>query len=154
MILEQPKLVVISTRPGYELNPVYIKYADISPDCSNEILTVNIDSIGISLYNLLTTKLGERLNLPDYGVNLDDMLFELMDDESERKILNEIYEAVTAWEPRLRLDLGKSSVTGHPDSHSYILDLYFQVIGLDALLIKYSGTLSRFKNVLSNIVKG
>lgn len=152
MILEQPKLVVISTKPEYSLDPKYIKYADVAPDCSFENLTINIDAIGVSLYNLLTTKFGERLNLPDYGVNLDDILFELMDEDAERKILREIYEAVTAWEPRVRLSYGKSSVKGNPDAYTYEISLVFELVGLDNLLIKYSGTLSRFKNVMSNIV--
>lgn len=154
MIIDKPNLVVISTKPIYELNSLYIRYADVAPDCSFENLTINIDAIGVSIYNLLTTKLGERLNLPDYGVQIDDVLFDLMDREAEIRILDELYIALQSWEPRVQLDRGRSTVKADPDNHLYQMDLYFLLVGLDNLLIKYSGNIKRFKNLMSNIVKG
>lgn len=142
-------LTVVSIAPKFSVSSVYIKYADIAPDVTKDLLAINVDAIGVSLVNLLTTEKGERLNLPEYGVNVSDYLFEIIDDITSQKLLLEVYTAVSIWETRAELDLAKSYVIGRPDSHAYEFYYVFNLVGLTDITIEYSGILSRFKSALS-----
>ena len=53
------------------------------------IMTSEEEDIKKSLHILLTTKLGERVMLPEYGCNLEELLFE-KDDLSKMNVLRRI----------------------------------------------------------------
>lgn len=153
MLIEDQKIVVLSKSPSFQISSEYIVYADVNPYNVNVSLAINADSILISVTNLLTTEIGERLNLPEYGVNLPDYLFELMNEDTEWKILIGIFDAINAWEPRVRLDLSKSTITSDVDNHSYNLNLVLHLVGLEDILLQYSGILYKNKSIFSDLYK-
>ncbi len=56
-----------------------------------------------SLSVILSTKLGERVMLPNFGCNLDDLLFENLDLTTETLAKERIKDAILYYEPRINL---------------------------------------------------
>jgi uncharacterized protein len=54
-----------------------------------------------SLIILLTTALGERVMRPDYGANMEDMLFESINVTTASIIINRLKRAILFHEPRV-----------------------------------------------------
>ncbi len=104
-----------------------IIYSDLSRTPESQELAKNLDSVYQSLHNILSTRKGERLFLPDFGCDLDDALFELMDDDTAFLIYEIVLEAISKWEPRVTLQTSK--VIPNYDTHSYDVTLVFTVAG-------------------------
>ncbi|WAK03981.1 GPW/gp25 family protein [Methylobacter sp. YRD-M1] len=68
-----------------------------------EMLAEEAD-IASSLEILLSTRPGERLMLPQYGCNLDELLFENLDTRMKTLMADKIESAVLYFEPRILLD--------------------------------------------------
>ena len=65
-----------------------------------------------SLAILLTTVPGERVMLPEYGCNLDELVFESLDTTTKTLLTDKIESAILYYEPRIdienvRLDTGR-----------------------------------------------
>jgi len=56
-----------------------------------------------SIKMLLITAKGERVMEPDYGTNIRKIIFELNTDAVDSRIEQEVKEALSRWEPRVRL---------------------------------------------------
>lgn len=61
-----------------------------------------------SLDILLSTHLGERIMLPDYGCNLDDLVFESLNLTVKTYVIELIKTAILYYEPRI--DVGKIEI--------------------------------------------
>jgi hypothetical protein len=68
-----------------------------------EMLELDADIIS-SLEILLTTALGERVMLPGYGCNLDDLIFDSLDTRMKTLIIDKIESAILYNEPRIEPD--------------------------------------------------
>jgi phage baseplate assembly protein W len=75
--------------PEFEINQKEIKMI------SNE------EDIESSLHILLSTRLGERVMLPEYGCNLDELMFEELDRTLITYIVQLIKNAILYHEPRI-----------------------------------------------------
>ena len=64
----------------------------------------DVEDIRSSLHVLLSTRLGERVMVPNYGCNLDELVFESMDTSFETFITELIRIAVLYHEPRIDLE--------------------------------------------------
>lgn len=62
------------------------------------------EDIRSSLDILLSTRLGERVMLPDYGCNLDELLFEPINLTLKTYIKDLVRTAILYYEPRIRMD--------------------------------------------------
>ena len=149
--IHSPKMVVVSRNPLFYLSSSNIIYSDISPDPTKLSMVVNADAILVSITNLLTTCKGERLNLPEYGADLPDFLFELMTEDTEWELKMRIFNEITAWEPRVRMDMAQSYTVRNEDNHCYNMHLVFHLVGMEGLLLEYSGILTRTKSILGSI---
>lgn len=92
--------------------------------------------IQLSLQILLSTRKGERIMLPDYGCNLDEMLFEPMTTTFKTYISEMVKTAIIYYEARINLN-------------SLTVDDSMETEGIIALRIDYSvkTTNSRFNFV-------
>jgi len=63
-----------------------------------------LEDINSSLEILLSTKLGERIMVPNYGCNLDDLVFDAMDTTTETFVTELIRTAILYHEPRINLE--------------------------------------------------
>lgn len=62
------------------------------------------DDVASSLEILLSTMRGERLMLPQYGCNLDELLFENLDTRMKTLMADTIESAILYHEPRIMLE--------------------------------------------------
>ncbi len=65
------------------------------------ITSSGVIDINKSLEILLSTRLGERIMLPNYGCNLDDMMFETLDITLKTYVKDLIKTAILYHEPRI-----------------------------------------------------
>ncbi|MCI5208424.1 MAG: hypothetical protein D3910_06430 [Candidatus Electrothrix sp. ATG2] len=60
--------------------------------------------IALSLEILLSTRPGERLMQPEYGCNLDELMFEQLDTRIKTLMTDKVESAILYHEPRIRLE--------------------------------------------------
>lgn len=73
------------------------------------------EDIKESLRILLTTSMGERVMRPEYGANMEDMVFESMNVTTANIITNRIQRAILFHEPRVEannIDMVSDSANG------------------------------------------
>jgi phage baseplate assembly protein W len=68
-----------------------------------EMLDQEVD-VASSLHILLTTAQGERIMVPEYGCNLDELLFESLDTRTKTLMTDKIEAAIVYFEPRIELE--------------------------------------------------
>jgi phage baseplate assembly protein W len=83
---------------GWSFPPAFDKTAGSVDMTSDEV------DIQCSLQILLTTRPGERVMQPDYGCDLDEMLFEPMTTTFMTHISEMIKTAILYYEPRIQLN--------------------------------------------------
>jgi hypothetical protein len=88
-----------------------------NPANSNDIyVSTNLDAIKNSLYNIFTTREGEKLLTPDFGCSLEQFLFEPVTDIGAKAIGYHVYSSIVKYEPRITVK--KVYVQPCPDSVS------------------------------------
>lgn len=110
--------------------PLYSDINAISP--TKHPLVTDFQSVYQALITLFNTRPGEILFFPEYGVDLEDNLFELIDDISASLIYNQVIIAVKTFEPRVTVDNSRSTLTAIPEENKFELVLQFNIIGLES----------------------
>jgi uncharacterized protein len=83
---------------GWSFPPTFNQATD-SVDMTSDELDVQV-----SLQILLATRKGERVMQPDYGCNLDEMVFEPMTTTFKTYIRETVKTAILFYEPRIELN--------------------------------------------------
>ncbi len=83
---------------GWSFPPTFSKAA------GTVTTSVGTEEIEQSLEILLTTSLGERVMLPEYGSNMEDLLFEPVDTSLQTLMIDRIQTAILFYEPRIEID--------------------------------------------------
>jgi len=100
------------------------KYTDLNPyNPKKQSLLYDMDSIYQSIDNMVNTLKGERLFRPNYGIDLEEYLFDLIDRDTVMLLLKEISQQVEENDPRINVDLPNSEIDIDPDNHR--IDVYF-----------------------------
>jgi phage baseplate assembly protein W len=73
-------------------------------DAAQVSLVENEEDIRQSLIILLNTTIGERVLRPDYGANMEDLLFEALNVTTATMITNRIGRAILFHEPRVKVE--------------------------------------------------
>jgi phage baseplate assembly protein W len=76
------------------------------------LMTEMNDDIENSLEILLTTRIGERVMEPEYGCNMDDLMFEALDPTMATLIKDRIQTAILYFEPRITVENIEIDTTG------------------------------------------
>ncbi|HET8804791.1 MAG TPA: GPW/gp25 family protein [Aequorivita sp.] len=100
------------------------------------VTTAGIVDINKSLEILLSTRLGERIMLPSYGCNLEELLFQPLNITLKTYIQEMIKTAILYFEPRI-------------DTHSVSLDTTNELSGEILINIEYT---VRITNSRANMV--
>lgn len=116
-------------------------YSDVRDAVGLTPIVEDLESIYQSLRNIFATFLGERLFRPDFGASLGNFLFEVINDSNAFVIESYLFNAITKWEPRVRLLQQYTSVIPYPDEHRYEVSMGFRVIGLEDQVFRYSSFL-------------
>lgn len=88
----------------------------------------DIDSVFQSVFTILGTKKGERVFRPNFGLSMNNYLFEPCDEMTARTIYYDISN-VMSLEPRVKFNTAKSSVVPVPERSAFIITLYFTIYG-------------------------
>lgn len=82
---------------GWSFPPVFKK------ETKGVALISDIEDINSSLNILLSTRKGERILQPEYGCNLNDLIFEPLSLSMLTLMENHIKDAIVSFEPRIKL---------------------------------------------------
>lgn len=119
-------------------------YSDLNQaTAQTQPLVVDVDAVKQSLVNILRTRKGERLFNPEFGAQLDDLLFEPIDDITASRILAAVVQGISRWDPRLEVDYGRSVVEAVPEELRYNVTLVISIRGLGGRKFDISGVLER-----------
>jgi len=101
----------------------------VSPLSNDLIALKNENAIARSVRNIIFTVPGEKMFNPDFGTNINDSLFELLDETSAAVIKDQIKYSLETYEPRIRL----IDVIVVPDfeSNGYDVEISYSIIGAD-----------------------
>jgi phage baseplate assembly protein W len=99
----------------------------VDPANSNDILSdTDTDAIRNALYNLFTTRPGQKLLTPSFGANLEQFLFEKITPVNARVIGNTINSNIKTFEPRIQVL--KIQVTPQPDQNQYRVVFVYKLL--------------------------
>jgi len=106
---------------SFEVNPI-----------TDDIIGVKNDTaIARSIRNLVLTSPGERFFNPKLGSEVNEILFDTVDDISAAVIRDEIEQTIIKFEPRVKLEDVK--VKGDFENNQFDVTITYDVIGVDAL---------------------
>jgi phage baseplate assembly protein W len=111
LALVDPNVTPPISRPG----PIFP-----SPMTYREALTSSINM-------LFGTRPGERLWLPTYGLNMDALVFEVLDSKTTATAQQTIRSVIEAWEPRVAVDA--VNIGPLPNSNQFIIQIVFRILG-------------------------
>lgn len=83
------------------------------------------DLIKSSIRMILTTRLGERVMLPEFGSRLYELVFEPMDDSLKALARTFVIEALQRWEPRITLQ--NVTMGTDPDNNTFFISLTYAI---------------------------
>lgn len=93
-------------------------------------IAYDIDAVKNSLTSIFSTYPGQRLLVPEFGVNLKKFLFSPVSDTNARAIGELINESIEKWEPRVTIR--SLSIMPLIDDHRYDISLDFYIPSLNA----------------------
>ena len=101
----------------------------VNPLTDDLIAITNTTAIARSLRNLVLTTPGERFFNENLGSQVNNLLFENVDDITAMSVRTEIISVIENYEPRVKLL--KVSVNANIDSYNMDVRIVYQVIGID-----------------------
>ena len=92
-------------------------------------VSIDINAVNNAIVNLLTTKKRQKILDPEFGLRLEDYLFEPVSDSIASEIQKEITNAIVTFEPRVKL-IGVR-VVPFPDFYKYEIDVSYNIPSLN-----------------------
>jgi len=101
----------------------------LNPVNSNDIVAdYDSNAIRNSLYNIFTTRKGQKLLDPNFGGNLDQYLFESINNVKAKILGDSIVQAINAYEPRISVE--SVQVMPLPDQNQYHVIFVYSVLNI------------------------
>ena len=108
----------------------------IIPDGQGDIKIVeNVASVMGSIDNILRTRRGERVMLPEFGSSLSSMVFENMDQTLMKFIAHEVKESVERWDDRVSVE--QVQTVTDPDRSAVSVVVKFRIKGYGSSIFKH-----------------
>ena len=101
----------------------------VNPLTNDLIVIKNTTAIARSLRNLVLTTPGERFFNENLGSQVNNLLFENVDDITARSVRQEIINVIENYEPRVKLLT--VSVNANIDSYNMDVIIVYEVVGID-----------------------
>ena len=102
----------------------------VNPLNDDLIAIKNTTAIARSLRNLVLTAPGERFFNENLGSNVNNLLFENMDDVTASSIKDEIQNTINNYEPRVKLL--KTQVSPNFETLEFDVVITYEIIGVEA----------------------
>lgn len=94
---------------------------------TDKSLVTDLASINQSIDFILSTRKGERLFNLDFGIDIEDYLFDLMDDLSVMQALDSVVQSVETYEPRVTINYNETTIKPLYDENKIDLTLVFTI---------------------------
>lgn len=94
---------------------------------------VEIDAVVNSLQNIISTMQGSRRMLPEFAIDIHNLLFEPLDEKTAEMIGNRIILAIETWEQRI--EIVKLNIDVNYDQNLYNMSLEFMLRPYDEVII-------------------
>ena len=101
----------------------------VNPLTNDLIAIKNATAIARSLRNLVLTTPGERFFNENLGSQVNNLLFENVDDITAMSVRSEIINVIENYEPRVKLI--RVSVNANIDSYNMDVIIVYEVVGID-----------------------
>ena len=102
----------------------------VNPLNDDLIAVKNTTAIARSLRNLVLTAPGERFFNENLGSNVNNLLFENMDDVTASSIKDEIQNTINNYEPRVKLL--RTQVSPNYETLEFDVVITYEIIGVEA----------------------
>ena len=102
---------------------------EVNPLTDDLIAIKNTTAIARSLRNLVLTTPGERFFNEELGSQVNNLLFENVDDVTARSVRSEIVNVIENYEPRV--ELINVDVFANVDDYSMDVNITYSIIGID-----------------------
>ena len=102
---------------------------EVNPLTDDLIAIKNQTAIARSLRNLVLTTPGERFFNNELGSQVNNLLFNNVDDVTAVSIRSEIINVIENYEPRV--ELGDGSVNANIDAYEMDVKINYKIIGID-----------------------
>lgn len=79
-----------------------------------------------SIHQILTTRIGERVQEPEFGSNIDYFLFSPGDTAAKNLIAYEVVQALRRWEKRINIE--QSDVEVYLDGGMVVIEVGYEII--------------------------
>ena len=109
-------------------------------DKKDLLLDINLEAIKNSIVNIFNTIPGSKILNPEFGLNLNQYLFEPLNEETAKNIGEAIYSTLVLYEPRINVT--NINVSIDYENLQYLIDLYFTLPNI-------SGNYYHIKQILS-----
>lgn len=93
-------------------------------------LNFNVNSIRASVFTILSTIRGERLFYPEFGSNIENLLFDPMDSILTNQLKSEILDSITKWDNRILVDSTNTTVSANFEAQRYDVVLAYSIPSL------------------------
>lgn len=113
------------------INYAGVVWVDVNSNLGEDTdpeLVVDIAAINNSLLNLLSCPIGSRPFEREYGSELYSALFEPADSQAAAFLDMGIFQAIRRWEPRIQMDLTRSSVTPTPEGDGFDVLIAYTIV--------------------------
>lgn len=117
-------------------------YQDLnSYDPTVKALLTDVEVIHQSIHTIISTRPWENLFDP-FGIDLEDSLFELIDELSALDVFRIVTEGVAKFEPRAVINYEKTKVIPVPTEGRFELTLVYSVLGMEDQQFEFVGDLT------------
>lgn len=107
----------------FTIQPVYRDFNQFTPQISPSLYDVAV--IGQGVNNILTCRKKSRFFKNSFGSDLDEIPFEINDDDLLEEAMGYIIEATSRWEPRIYIDQRNTKITQYIDDYIFAIDIGF-----------------------------
>ena len=119
---------------------VYFDLNMFTPKTERERL-FDVEVIYQAITILLNTRPGTWPFRPEFGIFLEDELFEFADNATALDIFRRVTDAIDQFEPRVELDTSQTAVNPFPDENRFEIDIYFTLPDISDEIFSVSGSL-------------
>ena len=102
----------------------------VNPLTDDLIAIKNQTAISRSIRNLVLTTPGERFFNNGLGSQVNNLLFENVDDLTASSVKSEIENTIKNYEPRVKLLT--TSVSANPNSYEFDVIITYEIVGIEA----------------------
>jgi phage baseplate assembly protein W len=125
--------------------PIYSDFNQL--ETSKKTKVIDIESIYQSIYNILTTRRGDRFFNPEFGSRIEELLFDPLDDITALNLLHEVVVVLERYEPRIRLDYANTNITPNFNENKFDISISGTIKDIEDNQFTFNGSLVRGNNV-------